>query len=55
MGDSCYESQERMTVAIKSKDVQAFESLAAFYEVEATAVAEFTSTGMFTFSIMIQQ
>ncbi|GIR34212.1 MAG: phosphoribosylformylglycinamidine synthase II [Methanobacteriota archaeon] len=41
------ESQERMTVAIKSDDVQAFESLAALHEVEATAVAEFTSTGMF--------
>ncbi|MEC7589808.1 MAG: phosphoribosylformylglycinamidine synthase subunit PurL [Candidatus Thermoplasmatota archaeon] len=41
------ESQERMTVAIKSEDVQAFESLAALHEVEATAGAEFTSTGMF--------
>ena len=41
------ESQERMTVAIKSDDIQAFESLAALHEVEATAVAEFTSTGMF--------
>ncbi len=41
------ESQERMTVAIKSDDVQAFETLADLHEVEATAVAEFTSTGMF--------
>ena len=41
------ESQERMTVAIKPKDIQAFEALAALHEVEATAVAEFTSTGMF--------
>ena len=36
-----------MTVAIKSDDVQAFETLADLHEVEATAVAEFTSTGMF--------
>ena len=41
------ESQERMTVAIKPKDIEAFEALAALHEVEATAVAEFTSTGMF--------
>ena len=41
------ESQERMTVAIKSEDIAEFESLAALHEVEATAVAEFTSTGMF--------
>jgi phosphoribosylformylglycinamidine synthase len=41
------ESQERMTVAVKSEDSVAFESLAQLHEVEATAVAEFTSTGMF--------
>ena len=41
------ESQERMTVAVKSEDSIAFESLAKLHEVEATAVAEFTSTGMF--------
>ena len=36
-----------MTVAVKSEDSVAFESLARLHEVEATAVAEFTSTGMF--------
>ena len=41
------ESQERMTVAVKPEDSAAFESLAQLHEVEATAVAEFTSTGMF--------
>ena len=41
------ESQERMTVAVKPEDVDAFENLASLHEVEATAVAEFTSTGMF--------
>ena len=41
------ESQERMTVAVKPEDVEAFENLATLHEVEATAVAEFTSTGMF--------
>tara|TARA_B100000963_G_scaffold305863_2_gene280236 strand:+ start:4988 stop:8014 length:3027 start_codon:yes stop_codon:yes gene_type:complete len=41
------ESQERMTVAIKEEDIAEFEALAALHEVEATAVAEFTSTGMF--------
>ena len=41
------ESQERMTVAVKSEDSAAFEVLAKLHEVEATAVAEFTSTGMF--------
>ncbi len=41
------ESQERMTVAVKPTDSAAFESLAQLHEVEATAVAEFTSTGIF--------
>ncbi len=41
------ESQERMTVAVKPEDVEVFENLASLHEVEATAVAEFTSTGMF--------
>ena len=41
------ESQERMTVAVKPEDVDRFEKLANLHEVEATAVAEFTSTGMF--------
>ena len=41
------ESQERMTVSVKPKDVTAFEKLALLHEVEATAVAEFTSTGIF--------
>ena len=41
------ESQERMTVAVRPEDVEAFENLASLHEVEATAVAEFTSTGMF--------
>jgi phosphoribosylformylglycinamidine synthase len=41
------ESQERMTIAVKPEDKEAFESLAALHEVEATAVATFTSTGMF--------
>ena len=41
------ESQERMTVAIKPEDIEAFENLATLHEVEATAVAEFTASGMF--------
>ena len=41
------ESQERMTVSVKPEDVTAFEKLALLHEVEATAVAEFTSTGIF--------
>ncbi|MBQ69945.1 MAG: phosphoribosylformylglycinamidine synthase [Euryarchaeota archaeon] len=41
------ESQERMTVAVKPEDQATFEALANLHEVEATAVATFTSTGMF--------
>ena len=41
------ESQERMTIAVKPEDQAAFEAMAALHEVEATAVATFTSTGMF--------
>lgn len=41
------ESQERMTIAVKPEDQGAFEALADLHEVEATAVATFTSTGMF--------
>ena len=41
------ESQERMTVAVSESDVEAFESLAALHEVEATWVADFTDTGQF--------
>ena len=41
------ESQERMTIAVKPEDQAAFEALANLHEVEATAVATFTSTGMF--------
>lgn len=41
------ESQERMTIAVKPEDQAAFERLADLHEVEATAVATFTSTGMF--------
>ena len=41
------ESQERMTVSVKPEDVTAFEKLALLHEVEATSVAEFTSTGIF--------
>jgi phosphoribosylformylglycinamidine synthase len=41
------ESQERMTIAVKSSDCAAFESMAKLHEVEATAVATFTSSGMF--------
>ncbi|MEE3083419.1 MAG: phosphoribosylformylglycinamidine synthase subunit PurL [Candidatus Thermoplasmatota archaeon] len=41
------ESQERMTVGVKSADVEAFESLAKLHEVEATAVGTFTDTGAF--------
>lgn len=41
------ESQERMTIAVKPQDQAAFEALASLHEVEATAVATFTSTGMF--------
>ena len=38
------ESQERMTIAVKPEDQKAFEALADLHEVEATAVATFTST-----------
>ena len=41
------ESQERMTVAVKPEDQERFDNLAKLHEVEATPVAEFTSTGMF--------
>jgi len=41
------ESQERMTVGIKSEDVAAFEALAELHEVEATAVGVFTDSGIF--------
>ena len=41
------ESQERMTVAVKESDVDAFEKLANLHEVEATWVADFTNTGQF--------
>ena len=41
------ESQERMTVGVREEDVEAFESLAALHEVEATAVGTFTDTGVF--------
>tara|TARA_B100001093_G_scaffold212642_1_gene204081 strand:+ start:3990 stop:7037 length:3048 start_codon:yes stop_codon:yes gene_type:complete len=41
------ESQERMTVAVKVEDIRAFDDLANLHEVEATAVATFTNTGMF--------
>jgi phosphoribosylformylglycinamidine (FGAM) synthase-like enzyme len=41
------ESQERMTVAVAPKDIEAFEALAALHEVEATVVAEFTNSGYF--------
>ena len=41
------ESQERMTIAVKPEDQEAFEALADLHEVEATAVATFTSSGMF--------
>ncbi|MEK9651188.1 MAG: AIR synthase-related protein [Poseidonia sp.] len=41
------ESQERMTIAVRPQDQAAFERLAALHEVEATAVATFTSTGVF--------
>lgn len=41
------ESQERMTVGIKSKDVAEFEALAELHEVEATAVGTFTDSGTF--------
>jgi phosphoribosylformylglycinamidine synthase len=41
------ESQERMTIAVRPEDQEAFEALATLHEVEATAVATFTSTGMF--------
>ena len=41
------ESQERMTIAVKPEDQGAFEALADLHEVEATAVATFTSNGMF--------
>ena len=41
------ESQERMTIAVSGKDIEEFEALAELHEVEATAVAVFTSTGNF--------
>ena len=41
------ESQERMTIAVSQKDVEQFEALAKLHEVEATAVASFTSSGNF--------
>ena len=41
------ESQERMTVGIRSEDIEAFESLAKLHEVEATAVGQFTDSGDF--------
>ena len=41
------ESQERMTIAVRPEDQERFEALADLHEVEATAVATFTSTGMF--------
>ena len=41
------ESQERMTIAVRPDDQAAFEAMADLHEVEATAVATFTSTGMF--------
>ena len=41
------ESQERMTIAVSGEDIAAFEALAELHEVEATAVAKFTSTGNF--------
>jgi phosphoribosylformylglycinamidine synthase II len=41
------ESQERMTIAVRPEDQDAFERLAALHEVEATPVATFTSTGVF--------
>jgi phosphoribosylformylglycinamidine synthase len=41
------ESQERMTVAVKVSDCDAFEAMANLHEVEATPVATFTSSGMF--------
>ena len=41
------ESQERMTVSVKPEDVADFEKLALLHEVEASPVAEFTSTGIF--------
>ena len=41
------ESQERMTIAVKASDCDAFESMANLHEVEATPVATFTSSGMF--------
>jgi phosphoribosylformylglycinamidine synthase II len=41
------ESQERMTIAVKSEDCAAFDALASLHEVEATPVATFTDTGVF--------
>jgi phosphoribosylformylglycinamidine synthase len=41
------ESQERMTIAVKEEDRDAFDALAALHEVEATAVATFTDSGVF--------
>ena len=36
-----------MTIAVKPEDCAAFDAMAALHEVEATAVATFTSTGYF--------
>jgi phosphoribosylformylglycinamidine synthase len=41
------ESQERMTIAVKTEDAEAFDALARLHEVEVTAVVTFTSTGIF--------
>ena len=41
------ESQERMTIAVRPEDQDAFERLADLHEVEATPVATFASTGVF--------
>jgi len=41
------ESQERMTVGVKSVDIEAFEALANLHEVEATPVGTFTNSGAF--------
>ena len=48
MGILVSESQERMIIAVKPEDYTAFEALADLHEVEATAVATFTSTACFT-------
>lgn len=41
------ESQERMTIAVRPADAEAFEALAALHEVEATVVATFRDDGLF--------